>query len=95
MGLIVDKFIAELDAQLLERKIKVELTAAAKVRLAEKGYDKDFGARPLARLIQREIKDPLSDEVLFGRLVKGGKVRVDASEDGFAFEFSERVKVSS
>ncbi len=95
MGLIVDKFIAELDAQLLERKIKVELSAAARARLAEKGYDRDFGARPLARLIQKEIKDPLSDEVLFGRLAKGGRVRVDVVDDAFAFEFPERVKQPS
>jgi len=91
MERIVGKFIAEMDAQLAERKIKVELTPAARARLAEKGYDKDFGARPLARLIQKEIKDPLSDEVLFGRLVKGGRVRVDVRDDGFAFEFPERV----
>jgi ATP-dependent Clp protease ATP-binding subunit ClpA len=95
MGLIVDKFIAELDAQLLERKIRVELSAAARARLAEKGYDRDFGARPLARLIQKEIKDPLSDEVLFGRLAKGGRVRVDVLDDAFAFEFPERVKLPS
>jgi len=94
MERIVDKFIAEMDAQLLERKIKVELTPAARARLAEKGYDKDFGARPLARLIQKEIKDPLSEEVLFGRLVKGGTVRVDVCDDAFAFEFPERVSLS-
>ena len=93
MKKIVDKFLAELDAQLLERKIKVELTPAARARLAEKGYDKNFGARPLGRLIQKEIKDPLSDEVLFGRLAKGGRVRVDVREGAFFFEFSERVKL--
>jgi ATP-dependent Clp protease ATP-binding subunit ClpA len=92
---IVDKFVAELEAQLLERKIKVELSPAARARLAEKGYDNDFGARPLARLIQKEVKDPLSDEVLFGRLVKGGRVRVDVGGDGFVFEFSERLKLNS
>ena len=93
MERIVDKFIAEMDAQLLERKIKVELTPAARARLAEKGYDKDFGARPLARLIQKEIKDPLSDEVLFGRLARGGNVRVDVGDDVFTFDFPERVKL--
>jgi ATP-dependent Clp protease ATP-binding subunit ClpA len=93
MKKIVDKFLAELDAQLLERKIKVELTPAARARLAEKGYDKNFGARPLGRLIQKEIKDPLSDEVLFGRLAKGGRVRVDVREGAFFFDFSERVKL--
>ena len=63
--------------------------------MAEKGYDNDFGARPLARLIQKEVKDPLSDEVLFGRLAKGGRVRVDVGDDGFVFEFSERIKLNS
>jgi ATP-dependent Clp protease ATP-binding subunit ClpA len=87
MGRVVDKFIKEMESQLSERRVKVELTEAARVRLAEKGYDKDFGARPLARLIQNEIQDPLADEVLFGKLAKGGVVRVDADPDGFSFVF--------
>ncbi|MAI77369.1 MAG: ATP-dependent Clp protease ATP-binding subunit ClpA [Deltaproteobacteria bacterium] len=88
---VVGKFLIEMKSQLLERKIQIELTSAALDRLAEKGYDPDFGARPLARLIQREIKDPLSDEVLFGRLSKGGRVVVDAGNDGFVLEFPEAV----
>ena len=84
---VVDKFVREMEEQLRERKIRVELTDAARERLAEKGYDRDFGARPLGRLIQKEIQDPLSDEILFGRLAKGGRVRVDASDEGFAFDF--------
>ncbi|MDG2336093.1 MAG: ATP-dependent Clp protease ATP-binding subunit ClpA [Myxococcota bacterium] len=95
MGKIVDKFIAELETQLAERKIRIELSAAARGRLAEKGYDRDFGARPLGRLIQKEIKDPLSDEVLFGRLAKGGRVHVDLEDGDFVFEFPERVKLPS
>jgi ATP-dependent Clp protease ATP-binding subunit ClpA len=87
MERIVDKFVAELEAQLGERKIRVELTPAARSRLATRGYDPDFGARPLGRLIEREVKDPLSDEVLFGRLVKGGRVRVDAAAEGEGFTF--------
>jgi ATP-dependent Clp protease ATP-binding subunit ClpA len=95
MGRVVDKFVVELEEQLRERKIVVELTPAARELLAEKGYDPDFGARPLARVIQREVKDPLTEEVLFGRLSKGGNVKVvvktDASEDSpsFGFEFDE------
>ncbi len=82
MERIVDKFVRELEAQLRERKIEIELRPAARKRLAEKGYDPDFGARPLDRLIQKEIKDPLTDEVLFGRLKGGGRVIVDvAAED--------------
>ncbi len=77
MELIVDKFIQELEEQLSEKRIRVELTPASRRWLAEKGYDPDFGARPLARLIQTEIKDVLSDEILFGRLQHGGFVRVD------------------
>ncbi len=89
MGKVVDKFIGELESQLSERKIRIELTAEARGLLAKKGYDPDFGARPLARLIQTEVKDPLSDEVLFGKLSKGGRVvvGVDSSGDGFSFDF--------
>lgn len=89
MQRVVEKFVTEMKAQLLERRIELDLTPAALARLAEKGYEPDFGARPLARLIQREIKDPLSDEVLFGRLAKGGKVTVDAGPDAFELRFPE------
>jgi ATP-dependent Clp protease ATP-binding subunit ClpA len=77
MGQIVDKFVAELAAQLAERKVKIELLPAARAFLAEKGYDPLNGARPLARVIQDEIKRPLTDELLFGKLANGGSVRVD------------------
>jgi ATP-dependent Clp protease ATP-binding subunit ClpA len=86
MERVVEKFVKELEVQLKERKIAVELTPAARRRLAEKGYDPDFGARPLGRLIQKELKDPLTDEVLFGRLKSGGRVEVDVDEAG-AFRF--------
>ncbi len=93
MAKVVDKFVVELEAQLAERKIAIELSPAARERLAEKGYDPDFGARPLARVIQQELKNPLTDEVLFGKLRGGGKVRVDVSEEGeerpFRFEFGD------
>jgi ATP-dependent Clp protease ATP-binding subunit ClpA len=87
MERIVDKFVGELQGQLSERKVKVELTEAARQRLAREGYDKQFGARPLNRLIEREIKDALADELLFGKLAKGGRVLVDASDDGFSFSY--------
>ncbi len=89
MHRIVDKFVAELQVQLDERKVKIELTDSARDRLAEEGYDKKFGARPLNRLIEREIKDALADELLFGKLAKGGKVLVSANDDGFVFEFPD------
>ncbi|MFP6656105.1 MAG: ATP-dependent Clp protease ATP-binding subunit ClpA [Myxococcota bacterium] len=87
MKCVVDKFIGELEKQLAERKIRIEVRPAARKRLAEKGYDPDFGARPLDRLIQREIKNPLTDEVLFGKLKGGGQVIVDTDAKG-AFSFS-------
>lgn len=78
---IVDKFIAELNAQLKDRDVKISLSVEAKALLADKGFDPDFGARPLARVIQREIKDRLTDEILFGSLKKGGRVTFKVSKD--------------
>jgi len=78
MERIVDKFIDELAAQLGENKVEVELTDEARKVLAEKGYDPTFGARPLGRVIDETIKRPLTDELLFGRLTKGGTATVDA-----------------
>ncbi|MAG34397.1 MAG: ATP-dependent Clp protease ATP-binding subunit ClpA [Deltaproteobacteria bacterium] len=90
MSLVVGKFVRELQDQLAERKIEIELRPAACERLAEKGYEPDFGARPLARVIQRELKNPLTDEVLFGRLKGGGRVVVDIDEAGdFQFDFPD------
>jgi ATP-dependent Clp protease ATP-binding subunit ClpA len=78
---VVDKFVAEVAAQLREKKVTIELTDAARAWLAEKGYDPDFGARPLARVIQTELNDKLANEVLFGALIKGGHARVELSQD--------------
>jgi ATP-dependent Clp protease ATP-binding subunit ClpA len=82
MGRIVDKFIGELGTQLIERKVKIELSDAARAYLAKKGYDPMNGARPLGRVIQDEIKRPLTDEMLFGKLASGGSVRVDVEGEG-------------
>jgi ATP-dependent Clp protease ATP-binding subunit ClpA len=87
MGQIVDKFIAELGTQLAERKVKIELSQAARAYLAKKGYDPMNGARPLGRVIQDEIKRPLTDEMLFGKLASGGSVRVDVADDKVTFAF--------
>ncbi|MGO9017710.1 MAG: ATP-dependent Clp protease ATP-binding subunit ClpA [Syntrophobacteraceae bacterium] len=81
MERIVDKFLNEVEEQLAEKKIRFELSPAARRWLAESGYDSNFGARPLARFIQSEIKDILADEILFGRLLKGGRVRIYRPED--------------
>jgi len=85
---VVDKFMAELDTQLASRRVTIEITPAARRWLAERGYDKVFGARPMARLIQEHVKRPLADEMLFGKLKDGGKVEIDAAGDGLRFVFA-------
>ena len=84
---IVDKFVLELEAQLTERRIAIQLSPEARSWLARKGYDPVFGARPLARLIQAEVRDPLTDEILFGKLQEGGTAVVGLREDGLTFRF--------
>jgi ATP-dependent Clp protease ATP-binding subunit ClpA len=84
---VVDKFIMELDLQLNERKVFLSITPAARRYMAEKGYDRTFGARPMARLIHTEVKQPLANELLFGRLQGGGKVLVDAVDGALTFKY--------
>jgi ATP-dependent Clp protease ATP-binding subunit ClpA len=79
MGSIVDKFVSELSSQLAERNVTIHVTKGARDYLSTKGYDPDFGARPLARIIQDEVKQPLGEELLFGKLEKGGHVTVDVT----------------
>jgi ATP-dependent Clp protease ATP-binding subunit ClpA len=81
MERIVDKFIRELEEQLAEKRIQLELSPAARSWFAEQGYDPTFGARPLGRFIQAEIKDVLAEEILFGRLRTGGKVLIGRAEE--------------
>jgi len=86
MERVVEKFIAEVEEQLRERKVKLALTPSARSWLAKKGYDPYFGARPMGRVIQTELTDRLVDDVLFGQLEKGGRVEVDlGSDDRLAF----------
>ncbi len=85
---VVDKFMMELDAQLNEKKVFIQITPAARRYLAEKGYDPTFGARPMARLIQTEIKRVLADELLFGRLRDGGRVEIDAVDGTLTFNYA-------
>ena len=92
MEQIVDKFLAELNQQLHVKKVTITLTPEARTWLAEKGHDPKYGARPLARLIQTDVKDPLANEILFGQLVKGGTVQVDVEEDTLIFECLTRAK---
>jgi len=88
MKMVVDKFINDLGKQLAVKKVRMDVTDAARDWLAQKGYDDKFGARPLARLIQTEIKDALSEELLFGRLKKGGSVTADLKEGQLEFKYS-------
>jgi len=89
--MVVDKFVNELDVLLADKKVTIDLTTTAREWLAEKGYDEKFGARPMARVIQDNIKRPLADEILFGRLVHGGHVEVDVDEESgeLSMEYTE------
>lgn len=87
MEQVVDKLIIELEGQLLEKKVKIRLTGTARQWLAKEGYDPDFGARPLRRLIMKEIGDVLSEEILFGNLTSGGVVQIDIADDKLDFSY--------
>jgi ATP-dependent Clp protease ATP-binding subunit ClpA len=89
IGRVVDKFILQLEEQLADRNVTIELDNAARKWLSEKGYDRLFGARPLGRIIQEHIKKPLAEELLFGKLTKGGIVRVTREGDKLGFSFAE------
>ncbi len=86
---VVDKFVIELETQLGDRNVEILLSDAARSWLAEKGYDRLYGARPLARVIQEHVKKPLAEELLFGRLAKGGVVKVDVADGRLTFAFEE------
>ena len=89
VGRVVEKFVMQLEAQLADRNVTIELSSAAKEWLAERGYDRLYGARPLGRVIQEYIKKPLAEELLFGKLVKGGAVKVALRDDKLEFEYTE------
>jgi ATP-dependent Clp protease ATP-binding subunit ClpA len=88
METIVDKFVAQLEAQLSERRVAIALLPEARAWLAAKGYDPKFGARPLARVIQKEVRDVLTDEILFGKLEHGGTVTINESDDRLVFDYA-------
>src|SRR5215472_2118187 len=95
IGMVVEKFVLQLEAQLADRDVTIELSEPAKAWLIQHGYDEQMGARPMARVIQEHIKKPLADEVLFGKLKGGGHVRVvmvkdeATAQDKIGFEFVE------
>ena len=91
METIVEKFILQLEAQLAERRIAITLQPGARLWLAEKGYDPVFGARPLGRVIQTEVRDPLTDEILFGKLETGGTVTIALADGKLTFDFADRI----
>lgn len=88
---VVDKFVAQLEAQLESKKIEIQVEQSAKAWIAERGYDVKMGARPMERVIQEHIKKPLAEEILFGRLENGGKVIVRAGEEELEIEYLEEV----
>ncbi len=90
METIVEKFILQLEAQLAERRVAITLQPEAREWLATKGYDPVFGARPLSRVIQTEVRDPLTDEILFGQLENGGTVTIDLKDGALAFNYAPR-----
>jgi ATP-dependent Clp protease ATP-binding subunit ClpA len=86
---VVDKFIMQMEAQLEDRGVSIELNEEAREWLGKKGYDPLYGARPLGRVIQEYIKKPLAEELLFGKLSKGGLVKVTVKDDKPAFDYAE------
>lgn len=91
---VVDKFINEVKIQLQDKKVELELTDQARRWLSTKGFDRVYGARPMARLIQQKIKEPLAEELLFGKLEHGGKVVVDEKHDDIVLEYQPMVDTS-
>ncbi len=87
METIVEKFVMQLESQLKDRKVAIDLSPDARAWLAKKGYDPKMGARPLGRVIQREVRDPLTDEILFGKLENGGTVTIGVADDKLSFAY--------
>ena len=90
METIVEKFVLQLEAQLAERHVAITLAPEARVWLARRGYDPIYGARPLGRVVQKEVRDPLTDEILFGKLEQGGTVTIGEQDDQLTFSYEGR-----
>jgi ATP-dependent Clp protease ATP-binding subunit ClpA len=95
METIVEKFILQLEAQLAERRVAITLEPEARAWLAQKGYDPVYGARPLARVIQTDVRDPLTDEILFGQLENGGTVTIRLENGELKFRFDAAAPLKS
>jgi len=87
MESIVEKFVLQLEGQLAERHVAIALTPEARAWLGTRGYDPKFGARPLGRVVQKEVRDPLTDEILFGQLERGGTVTIGVTDDHLSFTY--------
>jgi ATP-dependent Clp protease ATP-binding subunit ClpA len=85
---VVDKFILQLELQLAEQNVHIQFDSDAREWLASRGYDKLMGARPMARLLQEKVKQPLAEELLFGKLAHGGEVHISVKEGALAFELT-------
>ena len=92
VAMVIDKFVLQLEMQLADRDVHISLTEEAKAWLIARGYDRLYGARPMGRLIQEKIKQPLAEELLFGKLVNGGEVRVHAKDNALTFEIVPAIK---
>ena len=85
---VVEKFIMQLEVQLGDRNVSIEISEEARSWIGSKGYDKNFGARPLARVVQEHVKKPLAEELLFGRLTGGGLVSIDIQDGELSFDYT-------
>ncbi|MCB2060250.1 MAG: AAA family ATPase, partial [Novosphingobium sp.] len=85
---VVDKFILQLELQLAEQNVHIQFDGDARGWLGDRGYDRLYGARPMARLIQEKVKQPLAEELLFGKLAHGGEVHVSVKDGTLAFELT-------
>ncbi|WP_354680694.1 ATP-dependent Clp protease ATP-binding subunit ClpA [Komagataeibacter sucrofermentans] len=92
---VVEKFIFQLEAQLADRNVMIEISSAAREWLAERGYDRLYGARPLGRVIQENIKKPLAEELLFGKLTKGGVAKITLKDGKLDFEYISQAENDS
>ncbi len=95
MEKVVDKFMVELNQQLAAKKVVLTISDSVRTYLAKKGHDPRYGARPLARVIQTEIKDALSDQILFGSMQKGGEVHIDLKDDELVFDYDQKTRKAS
>jgi len=95
MEKVVDKFMVELNDQMAVKKVSLTISDPVRAWLAKKGYDPQYGARPLARVIQTEIKDALADQILFGTMQKGGVVHIDLKDDKLVFDYGKKTPVES